>query len=102
MDIPAPGGPLLTLGEVRQRLAALRAELRQLDDDRRVFARAFHTRVARAVLVALAEDEARLAALPTPDLTFGDVAEGTQWSTPVEVELWSDSAPAGRREILDV
>jgi hypothetical protein len=101
LDIRTPAGSLLTLAEVRQRLAALRAELNRLDRDPSVFARAFHTRVARAVLVALAEDEARLATLPPLDLAT-DRIRGSISSIAFDVQSWSDSGPAGRREILDV
>jgi hypothetical protein len=90
------------LEEVRQRLAALRAELNRLDGDQTVFARAFHTHVARTVLEALAADEARLAALPFMNMALGDLSQSTASSSTSDVGLWSDSSPTGRREVLDV
>jgi len=108
MDSRTPAGSLLTLDEVRRRLAVLKAELTRLERDRDVFARAFHTQVAQIVYDALVEDEVRLCALPSLDLTL-DVA-------PVEVgapamtlspnafggERWSNSGRAERYEILDL
>ncbi len=102
MDIRMAAGPLLALHEVRQRLAALRAELNRLERDRTVFARAFHTQVAQAVYAALLVEEARLAALPLLDLTFDDSPEITLSSTALDVQPWSASGGARRREILDV
>lgn len=47
MNGPPHDGSLFTLDEVRHRLAGLRAELERLELDPQVFARAFHTQVAR-------------------------------------------------------
>ena len=102
MDVRMSVSPLLSAHEVRQRLAALMAELNRLERDQTVFARAFHTHVAQTVYAALIEDEARLAALPTLDLTLDDSPEITGSSTVVDVQSWSASGPACRREILDV
>jgi hypothetical protein len=102
MDVRTPVSPLLTLDEVRQRLVALRAELNRLERDQTVFARAFHSHVAQTVYAALIEDEARLSALPTLDLTLDDSPETTLSSTVFDVQPWSASGPARRREILDV
>jgi hypothetical protein len=95
-------GSLLTLDEVRQRLAALRAELERLEHDQAVFARAFHTHVAETVYATLIEEEARLAALPTLDLTLGDAPGFTLTSTEFGVATYWPSGTSSRREILDV
>jgi hypothetical protein len=102
MDVRTPVGRLLTLDEIRQRLAALTAELKRLERDRTVFARAFHTHVAQAVYAALIEDEARLAALPSLELTLDEPAETTPSSSVVDEQSWSTSGPARRAEILDL
>ena len=52
---------LFSLPFVRRRLAALAEELERLDRDPDVFAKAFHTMVARSAYEALSADEARLA-----------------------------------------
>jgi len=100
MDIRTPTSPLLTLDEVRQRLAALTVELNRLERDQTVFARAFHTQVAQTVYAALVEDEARLATVATLDLAVDDSPEITL--SVIDVQQWSASGPAHRREILDV
>jgi hypothetical protein len=67
-----------------------------------VFARAFHSHVAQAVYDALAEDEVRLCALPSLDLTLEDSPLSTLASTAFDVQPWSGSGSAERCEILDV
>jgi hypothetical protein len=102
MDVRTPISPLLTLDEVRQRLAALRVELNRLARDQTVFARAFHTQVAQTVYAALIEDEARLAEVETLDLALEDSPEITLSSPVCEGQPWSASGPARRCEILEV
>jgi hypothetical protein len=55
---------LLSLAFVRYRMAMLADELDRMDHDSQMFARAFHTMVARSVYDDLAADATRLAALP--------------------------------------
>jgi hypothetical protein len=52
---------LFSLPFVRRRLAALAEELERLDRDPDVFAKAFHTMVARSAYEALSADASRLA-----------------------------------------
>jgi hypothetical protein len=75
-DRPAPaGGPpgadgasvelgLFTWPFIRRRLDALAEELARLDRDPDVFAKAFHTQVARSAYEALLADASRLASQP--------------------------------------
>jgi hypothetical protein len=95
-------GPLLTLDEVRQRLAALAAELKRLDHDQTMIARAFHIQVAQTVYDALLEDEVRLSALPTLDVTVGGSPKTTLSSTELDTLPWSATGPRGRFEVLDL
>jgi len=101
MDVRTPATPLLTVWEVRRRLATLDAELTRLERDRDVVARAFHTHVARIAYAALLEAEARLGDLPTLDVT----PEATVTFAPVlqvEAQPWIATTAARRREILDL
>jgi hypothetical protein len=102
MDDRALACPLLSLDEVRQRLAALVAELNRLERDRTVFARAFHTYVAQTVHAALLEDEARLRTLPTLDLTVEDSTEIILSPTVFDPLPWTAAGSAPRLEILDL
>lgn len=108
MDSRTPIGSLLTLDEVRGRLAALKAELTRLERDRDVFARAFHTQVAQTVYDALVEDEVRLCALPSLDLTLDvapvmvDAPAMTLSRNIVGGQRWSNSGRSERYEILDL
>jgi hypothetical protein len=75
---PAEGGEsamelgLFTWPLVRRRLDALAAELARLDGDPDVFAKAFHTKAARAAYEALLAEAARMTAQP-PRPTAGRV-----------------------------
>jgi hypothetical protein len=97
-----PVGSLQTLAEVQQRLAALRVELQRLERDEAVFARAFHTYVAQAVYDTLVEDEARLAAEPTLELTVCDLPAGAVRSIDLDSRSQPASGACGAWEILDL
>ncbi|MFN8078249.1 MAG: hypothetical protein U0Q19_01670 [Kineosporiaceae bacterium] len=99
MDHRTAAGSLLTLDEVRHRLATVGAELVRLERDATVFARAFHIRVAQAVYETLLEEEAHLAALPT--LNLDDALEIAVVTTTFEGQPWSAGGPTRRREILE-
>jgi hypothetical protein len=97
-----PVGSLQTLAEVQQRLAALRVELQRLERDQAVFARAFHTYVAQAVYDTLVEDEARLAAEPTLELTWCDPPGRSVRSTDLDGRSNPASCAGGPWEILNL
>ena len=102
MDGRGSVGSLLTVDEVRQRLVAMAAELNRLDRDQTMIARGFHTQVAQAVYAALLEDEARLSAVPTLDVTMEQPRDSTLSATAFDTPSWSAIRPARRFEILDL
>jgi hypothetical protein len=55
---------LFTAGFIRQRLDALAEELERLDRDREIFAKAFHTTVARSAYEALLAEASRVSNQP--------------------------------------
>jgi hypothetical protein len=57
---------LFSQANVRRRLAALAEELDRLDHDPDVFAKAFHTKAARAAYEALLADVSRVGDRPRP------------------------------------
>ena len=79
---------LLPQPYVRRRLDALVEELERLDSDPDVFARAFHTMVARSAREALLADESRLARQPrSPASSAFDVElpRSTGWREELEL-----------------
>ena len=89
--------PLLTMDEVRRRMASLSAEMTRLDRDPRIIARGFHSLVAQAAYAALLADEARLRELPPPEDLTPDA------TTRVEIQFDDSNSAAGarKREILE-
>jgi hypothetical protein len=88
-DTPAVESVLFSAAFLRRRLAALTEELDRLDHDPDVFARAFHTKAARAAHDALMAEVSRLADVPRPEV--GAVVEA-------ETAL----RPRDAREVLDL
>lgn len=80
---------LFSLAFIQRRLDALAAELDRLDHDPEIYAKAFHTLVARATYQELLADASRLT-----DLSRRSVGPT------LEVELVESSA--GRREVLEL
>lgn len=98
--VDTPTVPLLTLDEVRRRMAALDAELVRLARDPDVAARAFHTQVAELALTALRADEVRLLAIPILDVT---PVPAVAFAPEVRAEdgAWVATTATRRWEILD-
>jgi hypothetical protein len=88
-DVPAVESVLFSAAFLRRRLAALTEELDRLDHDPDVFARAFHTKAARAAHDALMAEVSRLADVPRP--RAGAV-----------VEAEPAIGPRAAREVLDL
>ena len=80
---------LFTWPFVRRRLDALAEELERLDRDPDIFAKAFHTRVARSAYEALLADASRLTHQPRPYVgqTLEFELVGTSTGTREELEL---------------
>ncbi|SKC75513.1 hypothetical protein [Krasilnikoviella flava] len=76
---PPAADPLLTL-TVQVRLGELARELRAIDDDRQVYARAHHARAAQEAYDALLREACRLAGLGVVDLPTraGEQAESAE------------------------
>jgi hypothetical protein len=91
----APDDDPFTLSFVRHRLDVLAAELKHLENDSEIFAKAFRTHVVKAAYQALLEDADRLA-------NASRLAAITRLSdtTIVDVEIWNSQAPL--REELEV
>jgi hypothetical protein len=83
------------LSFVRHRLDVLAAELKHLENDSEIFAKAFRTHVVKAAYQALLEDADRLA-------NASRLAAISRLSdtTIVDVEVWNSQAPV--REELEV
>jgi hypothetical protein len=91
----APEDDPFALSFVRHRLDVLDAELKQLETDSEIFAKAFRTHVVKAAYQALLEDADRLA-------NASRLAAVSRLSdtTIVDVEVWNSQAPV--REELEV
>lgn len=74
---------------IRRRLAALAAELDRLDEDPDVFAKAFHTKVARAAYAELLADASR-------------IEERPEWRVDQAVDVEPTGPPRALGEVLDL
>jgi hypothetical protein len=91
----APDDDPFALSFVRHRLDVLAAELKQLENDSEIFAKAFRTHVVKAAYQSLLEDADRLA-------NASRLAAISRLSdtTIVDIEIWNSQAPV--REELEV